>query len=302
MLNDFDDVPPADMTALYYMNGFENLRLVLTGLLDALDTSQTDSQYSAATGTLPAARDDLPRLNAVLARAGALRRERITHLAHGARFQGLDEVLSNLDELRLAFAEGRALQQVTFLIVRCIADFETAIENALSGYLSVAVDAMRNVMEIENLFLDFAVDPHRIDQWLWADARTLRTTYSPPEVRNRLHRARVGAYASSAEAPDYRAHRQALHVRPGRHPVADKGFSAERGWNGDAAYWEIFEHHRRLRDAIASLVRTVSAGSDAERLATCELPAVRSAWERTQEMQAMYVLLLLAATDSTDSS
>lgn len=90
----------------------------------------------------------------------------------------------------------------TFRGDRCIADFETAIENALSGYLSVAMDAMRDVMEIENLLLYFAVDPHHIDRWLQAAARTLRTTYSPAEVRNRLHHTQVGAHASSAEASE----------------------------------------------------------------------------------------------------
>lgn len=178
----------------------------------------------------------------------------------------------------------------------CIADFETAIENALSGYLAVAMDAMRDVMEIENLLLDFAVDPRHIDRWLAADARTLRTTYSAAEVRNRLHVAQAGAYASSAEAPDYRAHSQSLHVRPGRHPIAERGFSADSGWNGDAAYWEIFEHHRRIRIAIGQLTATLSSGSKADQCANRPLLAVESAWRRTQEMQTMYVAILTEAT------
>lgn len=306
LLNDFDDVPLPAMTALFYMNGFQNLRLALEDLLDALDNpradSLVDSRADAGTGQPAAAGDDLAQLNTVLARAADLRGLRIAHLARGARFRGLSQVLSNLEELRSAFAADPALKRVTFLISRCVADFETAIENALSGYLAVAVDAMRDVMEIENLLLDFAVDPHRIEGWLQADARTLRTTYSAAEVRTRLHRAQVGAYATSAEASDYRAHSQALHVRPGHHPVADKGFSADQGWNGDAAYWEMFEHHRRLRHAVATLTTALSSDSEANRLATCELPAVRSAWERTQEMQAMYVAVLAAATDSTEPS
>jgi hypothetical protein len=226
------------MTALYNANGFENLSIVLRDVLGSLDPDGADDIHRAASHPAQGL-EQLPRLDAALERAARLRVQRIEFLASGARFRGLDELLSNLDELRLAFADDEALQQVTFLIDRGIADFETATENALSGYLSVAIDAMRDVMEIENLLLDFAVDPRHIDRWLRADARTLRTTYSPAEVRSRLHRAQVGAYTSSAEAPDFRAHSQAVHVRPGRHPVADKGFSAENGWNGDAAYWYV---------------------------------------------------------------
>lgn len=81
----------------------------------------------------------------------------------------------------------------------------------------------------------------------------------------------------------------------------DKGFSAEDGWNGDAAHWEIFEHHRRLH-AIARLVTTLSTGSEADRLATCELPAARSAWERTQEMQTMYLAIIAAVTADADTA
>ncbi len=60
------------------------------------------------------------------------------------------------------------LSRLAFLVTRSAADFETATEATLSGYLSVAVDAMRDVMEIENLLLDFAVSPAHIDEWLAA--------------------------------------------------------------------------------------------------------------------------------------
>ncbi len=83
----------------------------------------------------------LPRFSAALARANALRAQRIDQLWGGARFRGLDELLSNLDELRGLFDDDIALRRLTFLIDRCIADFETALENALSGYLSVSMDA-----------------------------------------------------------------------------------------------------------------------------------------------------------------
>jgi uncharacterized membrane protein len=200
VLDDLDSAAPRDMTSMYYPNGFEYLHIVLRDLLRALEAAPAEAPTRASFAGAGAMRENLPRLTSTLARADALRRERIDRLRDGARFRGLDEVLTNLDELRSAFDDDVALRRLSFLIERCVADFETAIENALSGYLSVAMDAMRDVMEVENLLVDFAVDTEHIERWLAADARTLRTTYAPAEVRNRLHRAQVGAYASSAEA------------------------------------------------------------------------------------------------------
>lgn len=70
----------------------------------------------------------------------------------GARFQGLDELLQ-------AFTANPTLHRIARLIHRSRADLETATEAILSGYVAVVADAMRDVMEIENLLLDFAVNP-----------------------------------------------------------------------------------------------------------------------------------------------
>jgi len=43
---------------------------------------------------------------------------------------------------------------------------------------------------------------------------------------------------------------------------------------------EIFEHHRRLREAIAELTTALSGGSAAGHHARLALPAVESAWLR----------------------
>lgn len=244
---------------------------------------------------------DLPRLGDVLQRAHELRQRRMHMRGGGARFRGLDQLLTHLDAQAAAFDQSPPLHRLMFLIRRTAADFETAIETALSGYLAVTTDAMRDVMEIENLLLDFAIDPSHISDWLSADAKTLRTRYAAAEVRRRLHQAGEGRFASSADAPDYRAHSEALHVRPGRHPIADKGFSAESGWDGDAAYWEIFEHARRLLRAIARLTENLAPGTSADTIAHETLPQVDDAWKRTQEMQAIYVATLQGSASTGGS-
>ncbi|MGV9752709.1 hypothetical protein [Nocardia farcinica] len=149
----------------------------------------------------------LPRLATVLRRAEQQRMQRAASLLHGARFKGLEQLLRWLDDLVAAFADDIAVQRIAFLVHRSRADLETATEATLSGYVAVAADAMRDVMEIENLLLDFAVNPAHIEEWLTADRRTLLSRFAPANVRRRLHAAGEGQYAASAESIDYRAHR-----------------------------------------------------------------------------------------------
>jgi hemerythrin len=233
-----------------------------------------------------------PHLAAALRRAEQHRARSAASLMGGARFKGLDELLRHLDELLQAFIADPKLGRIAFLIYRSRADLETAIEATLSGYVAVAVDAMRDVMEIENLLLDFAVNPVHIDEWLTADRKTLLGKFGPARVRDRLHAAGEGRYAATAESVDYRAHSAALHVNPHQDLVAARGFSTEQGWAGDAGFWEIFEHTRRLRHAIQRLTGVLRPGSAADQIAGQELTDVQDAWQRTQEMQASYIALL----------
>jgi hypothetical protein len=210
----------------------------------------------------------------------------------GARFKGLDELLRHLDELLQAFTADPTLCRIAYLIHRSRADLETATEATLSGYVAVAADAMRDVMEIENLLLDFAVNPAHIDEWLTANRKTLLGKFAPARVRDRLHAAGEGRYAATAESVDYRAHSAALHVGPHRDLVAARGFATEQGWASDAGFWEIFEHTRRLRRAIKGLTGVLTPGSAVDEIAGQELTDVQDAWRRTQEMQAIYIALL----------
>lgn len=133
-------------------------------------------------------------------------------------------------------------------------------------------------MEIENLLLDFAVNPAHIDEWLTADRKTLLGRFSPARVRDRLHAAGEGRYAATAESVDYRARSAALHVNPHQDLVAGRGFSTEQGWGDDAGFWEIFEHTRRLRHAIQRLTGALTPGSAVDQLARQELTDIQDAW------------------------
>jgi len=62
--------------------------------------------------------------------------------------KGLEQLLHHLDDVRHAFSESKDLAKIAFLISRAKADFVTAIEATLSGYLSIAFDSMRDVLPV----------------------------------------------------------------------------------------------------------------------------------------------------------
>jgi len=235
---------------------------------------------------------EVPRLAAVLGDADKNRGQHLMALLEGARLRGLEQLLGHLDMVAAAFGKESRLQAIEFLIHRASRDFETAVEATLSGYPSVAVDAMRDVMEIELLVLDFALELNRIEAWLIADSATRWRNFRPAVLRDRLREMGIGRYKDLVADPDYRAHSEALHVSPRVHPAAPKGVQTETGLLDDAGFWEIFEHGRRLlfaidgiRESAGATWREIPAGPD--------LLKFQDAWARTQQMQEMYLGLLI---------
>lgn len=234
-----------------------------------------------------------PRTAAALRDAERRRRDNLNRLLHGARLAGVEQLLLHLDQHATAWTSDGALTNLAFLPARAVADFETAVEATFSGYLAVASDAMRDVMEIENLLLDFSSDPALVEQWLTADAKTLRRQFSADAVRKRLHKAGVGRYQTSAEARDYQAHSATLHVTPTSHsrPLATEGRVPESSFEADAGFWEIFQHARRLLVALGHAGRTLASEPGA--IPTSDLLLLDDAWRRTQEMLSAYVDMTL---------
>ncbi|MGH3848510.1 MAG: hypothetical protein ACRDRT_02200 [Pseudonocardiaceae bacterium] len=254
--------------------------------------TSASSPYDA---TLAELATRLPRLAAALQRAEQHRARSATSRMGGARFKGLDELLRHLDELLLAFTANPTLCRLDFLIHRSRADLETATEATLSGYVAVAGDSMRDIMEIEDLLLDFAVNPAHIDEWLTADWKTLLGKFSAARVRARLHAAGEGLYSTTAESLGYRAHSTAIHVGPHRHPspLVARGFVTDQ-WASDSGFWEIFEHARRLLHAIQRVTDALTPGSAVDDIARQELADFQDAWRQTWEMQWIYVAMLKA--------
>jgi hypothetical protein len=256
--------------------------------------SSDDLSYESVLAQLAGER---PRLASALHRAEKQRAQRTASLLAGARFKGLEELLRYLDDLIEAFKAVPQLSRLTFLVTRSVADFETAVEATLSGYMSVASDAMRDVMEIENLLLDFAINAGHVEEWLTSDEKTRWNRFRPAVVRKRLHAAGVPPFATTAESVDYQAHSQALHVSPRQFPIALKGLSAGHGMEADSGFWEIFEHARRLHLALRRLTSTLQPDTAVHRLMEQDLNDFEDAWQRTQQMQHVYVALIEATLE-----
>jgi len=242
----------------------------------------------------------LPSLANLLASGEASRAGQLRALLGGARLRGLEELHVHLHRLEDQFARRHPI--VAGLIRRSRADFEAALEATLSGYTSEVADAMRDVSEVELLLLDFSLDPARIMEWRTLSRRDRLRQFRPAVIRERLRAAGIGRFAGNAgEDTDYRAHSEALHVSPFTPVIArrePRGSGRDDPWDADAGFWEMFEHARRLiiaTDALrASLkIRPLRAVAPSLR----HLKDFRDAWDRTQEMQAIYIALLMATLE-----
>lgn len=236
----------------------------------------------------------LPRLASVLQKAQLYRAATTAALKDDARFKGANSLLHHLDQIAELFKQEPTLNPLAFLIRRSCADFEAATEATLSGYIAVAFDAMRDVLEIQYLLMDFATTPAHINEWLAADERTLKRKFSPVTVRQRLKTAGVGNLGENGASADYRGHSMALHVRPGSSLIPVKGHQNLQPMHQDIGFWEIFEHSRGLWSAISMVVHALAPGSECEILAQEDPPEVVEAWEVTNRSKVLFLAIINA--------
>lgn len=147
-----------------------------------------------------------PKTATHLSRAQSNRQERLFRYLAGARLKGYEELITHLEELEPVFKRNRKLRGISFLISRASGDFHTALEAALSGFHSVAHNAMRDVMEIEFLLREFYYEPQHIEQWVICTRKERNDRFRPAVLRQR-HANRMGKQPEDLpEASDYRGH------------------------------------------------------------------------------------------------
>ncbi len=207
-------------------------------------------------GTLDKLAAKCPVLARPLTHADKIRAERLSWFLNNTnRLEGLEEFSQFLDAATNWFREFPELKAIAFLLARAGADFVTAIEATISGFHAVALDSMRDVMEIELLLAEFAHDPPQMEKWLTDSQRVRRNTFSHGELRKRKA-ARLGIESSElSDAVDYRGHSTILHVNPIVHPFGSRGLSPEAiDVGADACFWDIYQHARNLFKVILELI------------------------------------------------
>ena len=240
-----------------------------------------------------------PKTAGHLSTAQSNREERLSRYLGGSRLKGYEELIAHLEELEPVFEKSRRLRRISFLIGRARGDFQTALEAALSGFHSVAHDAMRDVMEIELLLREFYCEPHHIEQWVSCSPKERNDRFRPALLRQRHARRMAKQPQDLGEASDYRAHSMFLHVSPYRNPFGGPGLDdPTMPFADDSCFWEIFEHGRRLLFVAHRLRRKVARHAKSPWGPERGLKKFRDAWQRTQEMQVIWRALLEAAHHS----
>jgi hypothetical protein len=226
---------------------------------------------------------EYPRLASFLAGADANRGTRLTALGQsGRQLQALEEILTYVGESERHFIAEPRLARLAFLLHRAGGDFVTAIEAMLSAFHKTVLDAMRDVMEIEFLFRDFAMDPQRIDEWLTASERVRHSKFRPAILRQRYATSRGKAPPDMPEATDYKGHSLMLHVLPYENPIVWAAPGDARDPIGLlVCLYDIFEHARRLVGAVDIFCQALELAPPRSERFFKVAPAV---WAETQQL------------------
>lgn len=271
----------------------------VAGSLGRIMTDDPDNAPAAPGGWLEGLRETVPRVWARLEDAER-RRSSVEYKPTGHRLMGLQQLLSHLDGVADAVGDGTPAEEALARLIRRTArDFETAPEAGLSGYLSVAFDSMRDVMEATDLILLFSADPTLIEQWrVWTSEHW--KSFAPRAVRRKLMTGSV-KYTSPQASADYRGHSAALHVSPIEIPFAPRGIAPEDNFMSDAYWWEIFSHGRELVFALDRL--RVEAQLDWGSIPHAEdLDDVKQAYEAVIVMQALFLASVEEVPKEDDES
>jgi hypothetical protein len=180
-------------------------------------SDEEDFTYAAG---LRATKLDLPRLTELLSRAETNRAVRLRALSTTTKqLRALEEILTYTRELESYCGSEEHVSRLAFLLRRAHGDFATAIDALLSGFHKTVLDSMRDVMEIEFLLRDFALNHSHIAEWLTASEKVRRAKFQAGSLRQRYATSRGQAPPDMPEATDYRGHSMLVHVLPYDNPI-----------------------------------------------------------------------------------
>jgi hypothetical protein len=157
--------------------------------------------------------DSYPFVTEALMRADRHRPRRWQQFIDPIDLKAIDSLLKYLISVSRSLTEASGTRDLAFLPDRIADDVRISLEGLMSGYLQVASDAMRDIMESELLIRDFALDPSQIEKWRHASEDVLRKNFRPVHLRQRLAAALGVDIKDVPGATDYSEHSVMLHVR-----------------------------------------------------------------------------------------
>jgi hypothetical protein len=127
---------------------------------------------------------------------------------------GVDDLLGYIGGALRSIAADTELQDLDLFARRGMESVEIAIVATFGGMVSVALDACRDLMELEMLLRDFAAVPGAIRQWHSASENERWRKFRPAVLRER-HARRTGVDVKDLQdSKDYRNHSASLHTSP----------------------------------------------------------------------------------------
>ncbi len=191
------------------------------------------------------AHDDVAtsRLHRLVERAERTRRD-VEQLYRytGVRGRGFDDLLRHLAELITVAEREPKLERIVFFARRALADVEVGLVSAYHGMLSVATDAMRDMMEIQLLLRHFSNEPSDLERWWQSSKKDRKRDFGPARLR-KIHQGRIGvAVASLKEVQDYASHSGMLHVTPEPGPRRGVASEPDMLFEIDLVFAEILWH------------------------------------------------------------
>jgi hypothetical protein len=182
------------------------------------------------------------------------------------------------------------------------ADYEMGIEAALSDMRDLVFSAMRDVMEIEYLLIDFTHNPEHIDEWLGMPFGKTMRKYSAAHLRERQAK-RLGMKPDDLPTKsDYDGHSKFLHANPFRNPMGPKGVirrprTEPERFLTDSGFWDMYQHGSSMISTVRNLLSVNGIAGNAEIFSDDKLQSFISADIEVMALQKVFLDQFLPGHD-----
>jgi hypothetical protein len=175
---------------------------------------------------------------------------------------GIDDLLAYFEEALRVVSSNENLKELECLVRRVHEDIEVAVVSTYCGMIAVAVDACRDIMEIELLLREFALVPAAIKAWHNADERERWRRFRPAVLREAQAKRKGVDVKDLQDSKDYGNHSAGLHVSPLQMLWRRGVVEDQRPWlESDFAVVEVIEHGAQLIDALLEVTEALAKGA-----------------------------------------